>query len=578
MTEGENNYDRSTPPPGNEFNLIGTGQQQVDAVRMFAYSRSIPGAPKPKLRLPGDNHIDGNFAKAFWSLVRERGMFRRDVRIVMINEESQRLDFVDPEMVKMWADDNVALYRVRTVPGAGPGESPDFKEVYRSMTAALASCVIAQVRVTPQLLARVDKVNYAPMPVQRADGKVELLAKDYDVESRTFTFDCGFPIERMKLEDAVAFWNEQFGQFPFGDGVDDPARSKAVLLAEQLTLFASGLLPKNSSRPMFVHNANTQRSGKTLTAEMSLFAVFGSANSVDWIDNHEEFRKELNTQAGSATPYIFFDNVKSSLSSPVLEKFVTASEISFRVMGKNTEVMKVPNVATVIISSNNAAGSTDVAQRALYVNLYVAEANAQDRKIERPLDKSELVKPEWRGKMLSALWSIVKHWDEAGRPLNETKLVGFEQWSAIIGGIVKAAGFVDPLMKPIMLGAGDSTEQQMNALATALLTCEEGRDGVANEGFEVIEADEEKSVAYARSFTFGQLAHVCSVKGLFDHYVPEDGEMKPADRSKFGKFLRKWINRGRNFTLAIEGRNRRVVLQHNGESGRGSRFIVSEVA
>jgi hypothetical protein len=63
---------------------------------------------------------------------------------------------------------------------------------------------------------------------------------------------------------------------------------------------------------------------------------------------------------------------------------------------------------------------------------------------------------------------------------------------------------------------------------------------------------------------------------LFDDFVPDDGDMKPKDRSSFGKFLANYIGRGRVFTLEIAGTRRRIELRNNGEQGRAKRFLVVE--
>ncbi len=561
------------PVGGNEFNLTGTGRDQVDALKLFAYSRAIPGAPKPRLKLPGDNVQIGGFAKSFWTLVRERGVFRRDVHVVLVNEVMQRLDFMDGHMVQNWGDDVVDCFKVRAQ--KGPDDTINYTEAVRSMPVDVARGLLAGVRVNPDLIAGVDKMNYAPMPILRRNGDVELLRPGYDIDAKTFTFDAGFRLdEELTAHDAVIWLRTFFRQFPFGDGIDSPERSLSVQIACMLTLFAGGLLSPGSSRPMFIFNANAQRSGKSLLSKVALLSVFGNADSSSWSENKEEFRKALETSANSAVPYIFFDNVRMHMANADLERFVTSPSVTCRVMGKNTELITVANVATVLITANQATASTDIAERSLFVNLFVNEADPQARKIQNPIKEPDLKTPENRRQMLSALWAIVKHWVADGKPLNrETRLVGFEEWSEVIGGIVRYAGFADPLARPNIAGVGDTAGQRMKDLVTKLFTIE----GTGQDLAKPHEFEEFTLVSGGREFAFGQLTKVCANSGLFDDHVPDDGEMKASDRSKFGKYLKKYIGRGRVFTIGTGVHAKRVELRWNGEDGRAKRYVVTEL-
>lgn len=564
----------SEEPPQSEYDGTGSGGNQVDALKLFAYSRAIPGAPKPRLKLPGDNIYVGGFAKAFWTLIRQRGVFRRDVHTVLINEEARRLDFVEPDMLVIFADDHVEFFKTRAIKN---GDAVEYREVGRSMTPAIGKSCLAQVKVMPGLLCEVEKVNFAPMPTRREDGRLDLLQPGYDVASKTFTFDCGFTLdETMTLAEARAHVDEILKEFPFGDGMDDPERSRAVQVACMLTLFAGGILPRGASRPIFIFNANAPRSGKSLLAKMALMTVFGTASSASWSENKEEFRKALETAANTAVPYIFYDNVRMHMANADLERFVTSPDVTCRVMGKNTEQITVPNVATVLITANQATTSPDISERALFVNLFVTEADAQERRIESPMDEVVLSNPERRRKMLSALWAMIRHWQslppEQQRPHDAARRVGFEEWSAVVGGIVRAAGFACPLSRPKIAGMGDNRGQQMESLVKVLWTCK---------------VDDEEDVpmwdrkpGQGRAFTFQRLCTVCSENGLFDEYVPDEGDMKPSERSKFGKFLKKYLGSGRTFAVKL-GESRedmRLVLRQNGEEGRAKRFIVEPVA
>jgi hypothetical protein len=230
--------------------------------------------------------------------------------------------------------------------------------------------------------------------------------------------------------------------------------------------------------------------------------IFGSAARSSWSENKEEFRKALETAANTAVPYIFFDNVRHPLANADLEGFVTSPMATCRVMGKNTEQITVPNITTVLVTANQATTSTDIAERSLFVNLFVDEADPQARRISKPIDEDTLTNPHNRRMMLSALWALVRHWVEKGKVRNrDSKLVGFEQWSEVIGGIVRACGFVDPLQRPNIDGVGDTLGQKMKELVFRMMT-DSGGDPEEPEDFELIEN--------GRAFTFSQLTRICA--------------------------------------------------------------------
>ncbi len=561
-----------------------SAEEQAAALGRFAHERALPGGvkpepvPRPKLKLPGDNVTIGGFAQSFWTFVKDQGVFRRDSMAVHINPESRRYDFFDPHMVQVWGDENVDCYKTRV---KMVDEQPVFTDVSRSMPVDIAKSCLAKVKVSPELLSPIERVNQCPLPILRGDGTIGLLAEGYDKPSRTFTFPAGFELQEMTLMEAHDHIRHVHKEFPFGDGADNPERSIAVQVACLLTLFAGGLLPKGASRPLFVFNANTPRSGKSLLAKVNLISIFGEASSSSWSENTEEFRKSLETAANTASPYVFYDNVRHYMANADLERFVTSPSVSCRVMGKNTELLVVPNVATVLITANGARCSPDIAERALFVNLFVDEADPQARKIKAPLDEAQLSDYTARSLMLSALWRFVRNWDEAKRPRCPSVLAGFESWSQIIGGIVMASGFTNPLERPKIEGIGDTRGQQMEELVGKMWSIAvDDNDWDDGDG----SSDNPQKLANGRSYTFMQLCTLCAKEGLYEDFIPDSGEIKQKERSSFGKLLKKYTGRGRVFTIKVnEGTppvlvSKRVRLENNAKKGRAQRWLVLDAS
>jgi hypothetical protein len=117
--------------------------------------------------------------------------------------------------------------------------------------------------------------------------------------------------------------------------------------------------------------------------------------------------------------------------------------------------------AFVLLTGNNCNIGTDMQERLLMCDLYVEDADRQERDTDIPkehiLDDVWLSRPENRRDILSALWTIVRHWDAAGRPQATGRpRRGFDEWCYIFGGMVEFAGFGDALATPELENCGDS--------------------------------------------------------------------------------------------------------------------------
>ena len=111
-----------------------------------------------------------------------------------------------------------------------------------------------------------------------------------------------------------------------------------------------------------------------------------------------------------------------------------------------------------------------MANRCLVCDLFVEEANVQERQVIDPISDGWLMRCENRFKILSAIFGLVRYWNAAGRPTPRGRLrVGFEHWCNIYGGIVEFAGFGDCLAEP-EVGKDVNTEAtDMRVLVLELL-------------------------------------------------------------------------------------------------------------
>jgi hypothetical protein len=325
--------------------------------------------------------------------------------------------------------------------------------------------------------------------------------------------------DEITLEQSKAVLDELLGEFPFVDG-----RSKAVQVSAMLSLFGLNLLTKSAQVPMFLYTANAPRAGKTLLMKTVIVPVMGMAAVQTLSGEEEELRKVLDTVVRGGVPYLALDNLKRRVSSPALEAFATSAAWGGRIMGVQEDFV-MPKQTIVLITANHAQVSTDISGRALFVDLWVAEADPQAREIKRTMDDSYLARPDVRQRILSALWGLIRHWDAQGQPAGPRRLAGFEEWSRTIGGIVLAAGYGDPLAEPELVNAGDPDAQDMQSLVKLLADKDQPEEG----------------------FDFSALVDVCLENSLFEGLLdgkwvrPGGGdkefELSPKGRSRFGKLL-----------------------------------------
>jgi hypothetical protein len=240
-------------------------------------------------------------------------------------------------------------------------------------------------------------------------------------------------------------------------------RSEAVQVVAMMALFAAGLLSHDASRLNFMWSANKPRSGKTLLARLSIVPTIGTCNVQALPDTREELRKVLDAAALNASPYVLFDDLSGLLSNQALNAFMTASTWSGRLMNSK-KTFSVPKIATVFVTGNNLSVSSDIAGRMLLCELYVEQADAQEREINNVIDEEYLRRADVRSDICSALWTFVRCWDAAGRPMKGRVLKGYEGWSSMFGGIVTFAGFGDPCEQPKTETSGSAEEQDMQAL------------------------------------------------------------------------------------------------------------------
>ena len=350
-------------------------------------------SPLPLIQLPGLGRVISEFAEELGQLLNPHGLFNRKGSVFYLQSEEQKLVLMSPSAMRTWLEQYALPYKVRI----SQGVSFNMKE---TIAKDLADTVLASPQFISQL-PEVERFHPCPMPWTRDDGKIELLPLGLDLKSQTYTGDPGFEIERLPSDEAVNILNTLLEEFAWNP--EDKGRSKAVHIAAMLTVFGGGLMPYGSTKPVFIYLANAEGSGKTTLAQLAGLPY--QTTPVETAPtNEEEWQKKFMSVVISGRRLLLLDNVKGHLDSPSLEAYTTASHYSGRILGVSKEFTGEAG-ASVLITGNGLTTTGDLRRRALFVELFLTQLRAEERKFKRTLDSVAM--SSVRRDVLCALWTLV---------------------------------------------------------------------------------------------------------------------------------------------------------------------------
>lgn len=456
------------------------------------------------IELVGGDRLLGAFAKDIGAVLSCNGVFRRDRIPVTINVETGAMEPMDDHRFRSYVEKHVVPFKWVAVSGkrGGMRQQPQTMPVSTATGTLKADQFIEQQR--PLV-----KVNFVRMPIMRNDGKIELLPEGYDVESKIYTQPSEVVCSAMAVDKARAILRDYLKEFPF---LDD--RSRAVQVAAMLAMFGYHLLPLTSPRMNFVYDANKSRSGKTLLAIMALAPTVGDVAVRTLPEKEKDLETVIEATTLGSKPYLLLDDLEGMIKNRTLNAFLTASHVDVRIF-HTQRLVAMPKVSTAFLTGNNLQLTADITGRSLTCKLFVEEADVQARPISRVITERYLTQPHIRSEFVSAMWSIIKAWDEAGRPKGQSSLQGFQEWSNIFGGMVEFAGFGDPLA-PMGEDEGmDPNFEDMRTLVTAAA------------GMIKIGVGEKTA-----SFEFKQLVEICRERNCFTNVIEGKERVEKDDDGK----------------------------------------------
>ena len=242
-----------------------------------------------------------------------------------------------------------------------------------------------------------------------------------------------------EVQGAVTMLGEVIADFPF---VDEASRANALALL--LTPILRPLI--DGPVPLAAIDKPQSGTGASLLAEsVGSLALGRPPGFIAPTDSEEEMRKRITALLLTDHSIAVLDNVHNKLASASLSVAITSSIWEDRRLG-HSEMLRLPQRTTWIVTGNNLELPSDLARRAYSVRL---DAHSSQPWRWRTFRHPKL--PKWivdhRADLLAAALTLARAWIVAGQPAAPTpNLGGFESWTETLGGVLGAAdvrGFLE---------------------------------------------------------------------------------------------------------------------------------------
>ncbi len=409
------------------------------------------------IELPRVGHPLDVFAREAAAVCSLNGVYRRDMDIVTVNKRTGTIERLDPDDFRTYISDLAITFKWCS---QGKNQPPSQEPTTMTCETAKGTLKSRQFIYRQRQLERVTSVR---QPIMRDNGSIELLREGFDEHSGILTRESKVDIVEMPLKHAQELVKALLKDFPFVSPLD-----RAIQVASMLSFYGALLLPLNAERINFAFKANKHRSGKTLLIKVAIVPVMGMCPVSPWPETPDALIQLLNSTVNDGLGCLVIDDITGHVRSSALNSFLTANWWTFR--GMHTQSTKTgQKQAVAFLSGHEMTLQADLEGRFLECRLHVEEADSHAHRVPNPINERWLARPEQRADICSALYSIIVHWDRAGRPRGKTVKPGFEDWCQVYGGMTEFAGFGDPCETRPDEQRSDNEYSDMAALVAELL-------------------------------------------------------------------------------------------------------------
>ena len=269
----------------------------------------------------------------------------------------------------------------------------------------------------------------------------------YHAESKAYLVQSGsVDYESIVVDTDSLSWAKRqiFDELLYDFRFDDTA-SRSNFIAYLLSFPMRPAIP--DAVPMYTVTAPVQGTGKTLLVDLA--HIIWTGRKADAIQSganehtdREEWRKRILPYLLDGKASLFFDNVTGIVSSNALASALTANWYTDRMLSVS-EQRTVRVRCLWSMGGNNIEFQGDMPRRIYHTKINV--------NMESPETRSGFKHPKitnWtyrnRVVLMTACMTLIKSWDEQGRPPDESiKWGSYEDFASIMGGILRSAGISD---------------------------------------------------------------------------------------------------------------------------------------
>ena len=298
---------------------------------------------------------------------------------------------------------------------------------------------------TDNPLPQLDGIVYTPVIAE--SGEI-CATPGYSPHTRLWLHWTGeilsLPVDHDPTKDtvraAVDQLSEPFQDFPF---LPDDDASFAHTMTLLLQPFVRHLIKGRT--PMFWVTKPEAGTGASLLTDTALYPACGEVahEPAPGGGDDEEWRKQITTILRKKNSAIVFDNAVN-LNSSYLAKLLTDPIWSDRLL-QTSNGIEIPVLQTIVGNGNNPTVTKENARRLIPIRLDSGLAQPWLRK-GFALGDLRAWNPAYRGFMIHAALTVIRAWFVAGCPRGKKSLGSYEEWAAIMGGILdvmEVPGFLE---------------------------------------------------------------------------------------------------------------------------------------
>jgi hypothetical protein len=134
----------------------------------------------PLIPLPQEEDLLLKFIRQMGAVLSDKGIYRRDTVVVLVDAELPRMNILEPEVFCSWAQNYVVNYKLRYDKNGEPFET------YKDMPTEIAKKTLMSPTFTP-FVPRIDEIFPIPMPREDENG-VMLMLPGFEAGKFTFEF------------------------------------------------------------------------------------------------------------------------------------------------------------------------------------------------------------------------------------------------------------------------------------------------------------------------------------------------------------------------------------------------------